>query len=143
MFWINKWYLTSNRWLDFIIVGGFSIQGLLTFSRGGMIGGVIGISVIIWMNSQSSKKNKKRFKLSNVGKFVLPGVIGLYMLFQIADGITGGILSLRYSGETNSTLSGRSEVDLNTLTTGRFDIFLEDLEIWSNNVFFGVGVGGS
>jgi hypothetical protein len=47
---------------------------------------------------------------------------------------------LRYSGETNGTLQGTKEKDLNQLTTGRFNLFVEDCEVFQKNYLLGVGV---
>jgi hypothetical protein len=141
VFWVNKWELTGKRNLDLLLMLGFAFQGLLSFSRGGMVGGILGILILSWMLTRSTGKMKKFFNLPRLGKFIIPSVIGLILVFQIADAITGGLLSLRYTGQTNHTLAGKSEVDLNTITTGRFDIFLEDIEIWQDYFVMGSGAG--
>jgi cell division protein FtsW (lipid II flippase) len=40
-------------------------------------------------------------------------------------------------------LSGKKNKTLNTITTGRYNIMLGDLELWDNNFLFGTGVGAS
>jgi hypothetical protein len=40
--------ISGYKWLDGLILGLFTIQGLLTFSRGGMIGGFIGVFVVMF-----------------------------------------------------------------------------------------------
>ena len=143
LFWINRWYLTGNRLFDTLIMAGFAFQGLLSFSRGGMIGGALAIIVYLFFITRASSKEAKRFNLPKVGKYVLPGLITLALTFQIVDIITSGLLSLRYRGETTKTQLGQAEVDLNTLTTGRFDIFKSDLELWQDYFVLGTGIGGS
>jgi hypothetical protein len=50
---------------------------------------------------------------------------------------------MRYQGETYGTLNGYKENDLNNITTGRLDIFLEDLKTFINYPVFGSGVSVS
>lgn len=143
LFYVNRWELTGNRLADLAIMLGFAFQGLLSFSRGGMIGGILGIIVFIFMISKSSPKVTRYYQLPKIGKYVLPALIGLVLIFQVADAITGGQLALRYAGETNLSVQGKSEVSINTLTTGRFDILLEDLEVWQDHFVLGAGAGVS
>lgn len=143
IFYVNKWDLTGYRILDLALMFGFAFQGLLSFSRGGVIGGLIGILAFVYLNSKQNQKTIIKYKLPKFKKYFLPIVIGLVLVFQVADTITGGVLSLRYSGENNSTLRGKSEVNINTFTTGRFELFLEDLEIWKENFIMGSGAGVS
>jgi len=141
VFWVNNWELSGNRKVDLVLMFGFFFQGLLSFSRGGMVGGILAILILVFMISKSGAKNRKNFNIPKVGKFLIPAVIFLVITFQIADSVTKGMLRLRYQGETTSTLAGSREVDINTLTTGRFTIFQEDFDIWMDNFTFGAGVG--
>ena len=111
--------------MDLLLLLLFTFQGLLSFSRGGMVGGFLGILIFIFVISSSSQRKKRKFNLPSIGKFGALSLIFLIIIFQIADSVSGGLLSLRYQGENNSTLAGRQEVSLNTLTTGRFDIFTQ------------------
>ena len=56
----------------------------------------------------------------------------MFSSYSIIQSITEGNLGLRYSGETNSTLSGERAKTINTITTGRYDIFIEDLALQPN-----------
>lgn len=143
LFLINKWKITGYRFFDFLLFFMFGFQGLLTFSRGGIIGGVLGILIILFFVMLSAESEKKRFKLPKLGKVLILAVILLMMTFQVADNLTGGLLGLRYLGETEGTLAGTKEKSLDSITTGRLNIFLEDLALWEENLFFGVGVGAS
>jgi O-antigen ligase len=67
----------------------------------------------------------------------------LFLLVVFANNITNGNLLLRYKGETYGTLLGTKENDLNNLTTGRLEIFLSDVSIFSEHPIFGVGVAAS
>ncbi len=134
-----------NRFIDLALSGLFLFQGLLTFSRGGIIGGVLGIILyIIWRHSYSQTiETKNRLKNLNLGKIVFVSIPFLIMLTLFANSITNGNLLLRYQGETEGTLIGSKENDLNNFTTGRVDLFLEDLKIFIKYPIFGSGVSVS
>jgi hypothetical protein len=117
-------------------------QGLLTLSRGGILVGAIALSIFVFRQF-SALKAGMRSKI--IFGFILI-VIGSVLVFSIADDITGGILSLRYQGETAGTLSGSKERSLNQLTSNRYNIMIEDLILWVDsfpNFLFGVGFGVS
>ncbi len=61
----------------------------------------------------------------------------------VANSITGGMLLLRYKGETQGTLAGSADKNLNKITTNRSDIFLEDVKLFTEYPTMGVGVGAS
>jgi len=143
LFLINKWKITGYRIADIVLFFLFGFQGLLTFSRGGIIGGVLGILIILFYVLLSAESEKRRFKLPRLGKILVLSVILLMVTFQVADTLTGGLLGLRYLGETEGTLAGTKEKSIDSITTGRFNIFMEDLELWEENPVFGVGVGAS
>ena len=143
IFLINKWPITGFRILDFFLFFLFGFQGLLTFSRGGIIGGVIGILIIFLFILMSGKSEKKRFKLPRLGKVFLIATILSLITFQVVDNLTGGLIGLRYLGETQGTLAGTKEKSFDSITTGRFSIFIEDLELWEENLVWGVGAGSS
>lgn len=143
LFLVNKWKITGYRVFDFFLFFLFGFQGLLTFSRGGIIGGVLGILIVLFFVFFSADSIKKHYRLPKFGKIIVLAVILLTTTFQIADNLTGGLLGLRYLGETEGTLAGTKEKSIDSITTGRFNIFMEDVDLWFENVFFGVGVGAS
>lgn len=142
IFWVNRWRLSGIRLLDFILICVFAFQGLLSFSRGGMIGGAIGI-FIFFVFIQFSKIAYQRIRLPNVGRYVVIGVLALGLSFIVANSITGGLLLLRYQGETSGTLANVKEKTLNTITTGRLEIFEEDIALFNKYPLTGVGVAAS
>ncbi len=143
VFWFNRWKFSNNRVLDGILLFGFGLQGLLTFSRGGMIGGILSIALLLILLNRSSQKDKKKYAIPIIGKYAVLGLILIGSTLFLADSITGGLLSQRYQGETAGTLSGSKEKTLNTLTSNRYDILLGDLELWSDHPLLGVGAGAS
>jgi O-antigen ligase len=143
LFWINDWPLFNKKIYTLILFGLFTVQGLLTFSRGGMIGALVGIIVLAYAYSKVAPRVRKQFTTPRISGVIIGGGIALFVLFSAANAITGGVLELRYSGETNATLRGTREKDLNVLTTNRYDIFLADIKIWQQYFVLGAGVGGS
>ncbi len=136
----NKRVSGFSRIVDLILSLSFLFQGLLTFSRGGIIGGVVGIILFIISTLFSKKyinRSSIKFKLFFLG---LPLLI---LIIFFANTLTNGNLFLRYQGETQGTLNGTREKDFNHLTTNRFDIFIGDMQLFENNIFLGVGVGVS
>jgi hypothetical protein len=123
-------------YLDLIVLVGISVQGLLSLSRGGMMGGVLAIVLFILGNltSKSINGNKTR-------SFFFVSI--LILSFWGVDKYTSGLVLDRYLGKTEGVLAGTKELNLNNVTTGRFNIFNEDLEIWYNNFLVGAGIGNS
>jgi hypothetical protein len=142
LFLKNRWHLTGSRWLDFMIFVLFIFRGLMTFSRGGMLGAAIGILIIMLFDINLSVYNKftalKRILVRSATVILL-----IYVLFAFADNITGGNLFLRYKGETPATLAGYREKDLNVLTANRLKVFEDDLILWQKHILLGNGVGSS
>ncbi len=142
LFWINRWKFSGYRMVDLAIICVFAFQGLLSFSRGGVIGGALGILIFILV-IRFAGMTGTRYKLPQVGRYLIFGVIALIVSFMVANLVTGGMLLLRYQGETAGTLSGIKEKNLNALTTGRLEIFMEDFELFERYTVAGVGAGGS
>jgi hypothetical protein len=122
-----------SRWLDVFMIILFLFFGLLTFSRGGILVGFLGILFLIYFQTISSKKRINYF-------YTIFVLIFMGFAINIANNLTDGNLLLRYSGETTGTLLGTKEKDLNQLTSGRFNIFVEDIDLFRENILFGVGV---
>lgn len=97
------------------------IQSAMTFSRGGLYaaaGGVVLASFYLIRDFNS------RVRLILVISIVF--VVTNYVVFPNLDTFTGGALSTRFQ---------------DTDTSGRDEIILADLVIWSENPIFGVGPG--
>jgi hypothetical protein len=140
---INRWKFSGNLIVDAMILFAFSFQGLLTFSRGGMLGAVLGIVVVLFFLRIASFEERRKYNLPKIGKFVLPAILVAIGAYLTVDELTGGMLSLRYQGETAGTQAGSKLKSLNTVTTGRFEIFEGDIALWFDHFFLGVGAGAS
>lgn len=140
---ILNYRITSNKIFDLIFLIGFTIQGLLTFSRGGMIGTVVGIITLIYFLLKLGKTELRRLKIPNPKKYILPTVAAFVFLFILGNIITSGNLALRYQGQTEGTIAGSQKVSLNKLTSNRYALMLEDFVVWFDNPIFGAGAGAS
>ena len=144
LFWLSRWKLTGYRWLDILLCFGFAFQGLLTFSRGGMLGGALAIGILFLVVSFTRWRNFEGLRLiKHIRRYALPALLIIGVFYFIADNVTEGRLSMRYSGQTEGTLISGERISFNKLTTGRYDIFLGDIDLWLANPLFGVGVGAS
>ncbi|MHA7129392.1 O-antigen ligase family protein [Algoriphagus namhaensis] len=135
--------VTGYKLLDFIVLCLFTGQGLLTFSRGGMLGAFIGIAFTMYYLGKLSQQERMKLRMPNFKKFIFPVLLVLIFVMFLANLVTGGMLLLRYQGETMGTLAGSADKSLNKITTNRSDIFLEDVELFSEFPLLGVGVGAS
>jgi len=108
LFWRNRWNLSGYRWLDFGLLILFTIRGLLTFSRGGMIGGALGIIIFLLLDREMTGDRRKIKPLKSI-LTAIPIIIILAVTFTYANKVSGGLLSKRYQGETPGTLAGRKE----------------------------------
>jgi uncharacterized membrane protein len=143
IFWIFDWRWSGNRLLDAGILVFFVFQGLLTFSRGGMLGGALGVIMLTVMTIFIDRKYRIRNRIPDVRKYLIPGFILIAVTFITVNEITGGNLALRYAGETVGTMKGTKDKDFNVITTSRYKIFNGDLKLWAENPIFGVGVAAS
>jgi hypothetical protein len=123
------------RFIEFLIGLSFFAQGLLTFSRGGIIVALFAVFLIVYLDISHLK-----FKNIFLGIII---TISLFFMFNLINDITGGKLLLRYQGETEGTYEHGAEKDLKKLTSGRSLIFEEDLKLWFSHPILGVGIGGS
>lgn len=142
-FWRNRWILSGNRWLDMALFVIFIFRGLLTFSRGGMIGGALGIIVVLILQSRIYAEELDIRRPVKTFLMIISVLLILTVTFIYTDKITGGKLVLRYQGETAGTIAGRKEKTLNVLTSNRIQIFSDDLKLWKEYPVFGSGVGAS
>lgn len=118
----------------------FFFRGLLTFSRGGVVAGVM-VLLLVFL-ARIMYPLKASVKRSTIG-WTIAIFVGLFGVAVYANRLTDNFLLLRYQGETTSTLIGKREKDISLITSGRWDVFLSDLQLWSEHFWFGVGPGMS
>ena len=131
--------------IDFAVTVYLFFRALISFSRGGLASAALAtaaaLAVILWAHFRhQSVGQSTRIRRLLLVPLIVPA---LGLIFFVADQITGGMLSLRYQGETAGTLAGDREMTLQVLTSGRSEIIRTDLEMWMDNIFLGVGPGNS
>ncbi len=143
IFIIFKWRFSGNFWIDSFFLLGFAFQGLLSFSRGGIIGGAIGILGLLYVLKRNSGKIKDLANIPKVGRYLVPAILTLMVTFVVVNNLTGGLLMLRYSGETEGTMAGAKERSIDTFTSYRAGIAMEDLGLFIENPILGTGAASS
>jgi hypothetical protein len=136
LFFKMKIYLGVSQWQKLLIGFGLLIVGVISFSRGGILVGILGVFLLYFSSL------KQIFKV----RFIKQLIFLLPILALIATYIndrTNGNLFLRYQGETKGTLVGSKEKNINTLTTERYGILVGDLITFKNNPILGVETGKS
>ncbi|MFY0604296.1 MAG: O-antigen ligase family protein [Flavobacteriaceae bacterium] len=130
VFLISKRKLTGYNIVDGIILVYLIYRGLLTFSRGGILSGAIAVFFFLIFYLLSQKQSfKLLLKITGISIFVLVG-IWLY-----TSNITGGMLDNRYTGKNSRGIQKKD------ITTGRLNIFKEQLNSFYESPIVGIGVG--
>lgn len=144
LFIVFKWRFSNNFWVDSFFLLGFAFQGLLSFSRGGVIGGILAILIVVYILKKSKMSGGKVFtNIPKIGKYLVPALFILMLSFYIVNSISGGLLMLRYSGETVGTLAGAKDKSIDTFTSSRTSIAKEDLELFMDYPLLGTGGASS
>lgn len=108
-----------------------SYRGFITFSRGGMITGIVMIIILLtflYFNSNDAG----RVKLNYGFLLIVLAIVGVWMYTSFQ---TGGLINKRYA---NQDASGRVKT---SQFTGRENLADEEIDIFLDNPFFGAGVG--
>lgn len=119
-----------------IILNGFllifiSYRAIATFSRGGVITGVVMIVFLLFVLYSFSNDNGRK-KIALV--FLLAGILAV-SIFSYTSLQTRGLIDKRYS---NKDALGREKIDR---LGGREVIINTDLKLFLDNPIFGIGVG--
>lgn len=133
----SRFLLVSRSKLIFItnvIVFLFiTYRGLITFSRGGMITGFIMIIILLSMVYLNTKKRSK----IKINFLILFLSLLLISVWTFTSSSTDGLINKRYA---NQDVKGR---DKESQLSGREEILGQELDIFLENPFFGVGVAKS
>ena len=108
-----------------------SYRGFITFSRGGMITGLVMIFILLVFLYVKSN-HTGRVKLNYGFMLIIFAIIGVWMYTSFQ---TGGLINKRYA---NQDASGRVKT---SQFTGREDLVDEEIDIFLDNPFLGAGVG--
>ena len=119
------------HWTMMFLMVLMAYRALLTFSRGGVLVSLIMCLVfifIIYFNTGLKTKAKVSIKV-----LVLIGMALMVWSYTLVQ--TGGLIGNRYA---NKDALGREKDDI---TTGRVDLLEVELDAFTENPFFGIGVG--
>jgi O-antigen ligase len=129
VFILMKERITGFLLLDLFLLLYFVYRGLLTFSRGGLITGVIALICFSLFYILYKKISLTSF-ITYVG-IVIVFTIGIWLF---TSNITGGMLDNRYAGKNSSG------VQKEDISSGRVDILAEQIKSFTENPL-GIGVG--
>ena len=115
--------------LNMLILGAMTFRALVTFSRGGVFAAIIVIIAFLWSYYYRSSFKQKSQILTSI--FLLS--IAIVITWTISSNQTRGLLDKRYS---NQDAQGRVKQDI---STGRLDLFMEEMEGFVRNPFLGIG----
>lgn len=108
-----------------------SYRGIITFSRGGVITGVVMITVLLFLiYMRTNKKARGKIIIIVVACFLLGAITWTYSVVQ-----TGGLIENRYA---NQDARGRQKEDR---LGGRERIAETELQMFLDNPILGIGVG--
>lgn len=119
----------SLKMLNAVLLMLMSFRAVVTFSRGGVLTAFIAIIAFLAMYYHRVSKNKKNEILLVFMFFCM----SLALTWVISSNQTDGFIDMRYA---NKDHLGREKEDI---TTGRGDLFLNELEGFIMNPFLGIG----
>lgn len=117
---------------DVVLLLIFIVRGLVTFSRGGMIGGVVALTLLVGFNIFFGRK------ILSVSKMVIYSLVGLVIFFltwRYVNDVSENRLQYRYQGINFRTGAQKD------ITSGRLLILDHELELFRQNPFLGIGPG--
>jgi hypothetical protein len=115
--------------LNMVILGAMTFRAFVTFSRGGVFAAIIVVVAFLWSYYFRSTWKQKNQIIGSM--FLL--VIALFITWTVSSNQTRGLLDKRY---TNRDALGREKMDI---STGRLDLFQEEIEGFLNSPFIGIG----
>jgi O-antigen ligase len=116
--------------INLIIIFNISYRGLVTFSRGGMITGLLMILILIFFLYKNTK-GEGRYKLNIL---LVLFVLGFAFTWVYTSSQTGGLIDKRYANQDATGKVKESQF------TGREEILDSEIDAFLDSPIFGVGV---
>jgi hypothetical protein len=123
----TRWQLIINLLISFFL----TYRALLTFSRGGLITGLLMVVLLIGVILLRGNTNARLKIFLSIG--VMVGA--LFMIWIYTVFLTGGLIEKRYA---NQDAQGRDKV---SLTSGREQLAESEIELFLKDPLWGGGVG--
>ncbi|MBU2952127.1 O-antigen ligase family protein [Tamlana agarivorans] len=120
-----------HKGFDLFLLGLLAFRALATFSRGGVITGVV--MILSFLGLYYLKGNlKTKFRIKFLSLVFSGAIIFIWLMSSLQ---TSGLLDKRYA---NQDAAGREKADV---TTGRSDLLAQEFSEFMDHPFLGVGVG--
>ena len=117
--------------IDLFFVGLITYRGIVTFSRGGIITGIIMvviISLVLFVNIKANARAK-------LAVLILAAFIGLTMIWGYSSLQTSGLINKRYA---NEDARGRQKM---SRLSGREFLIATEVQMFLDHPFLGIGLG--
>lgn len=126
--------MARYKWVMVLFLALILFRGLLTFSRGGMLGPLIALT----FGAGYYLYRSGFWRRANLSKLVSIAFIALlgYVVFSYVNAVSGNAISERYSGKIND-----KSINLEKYSSGRSKIFDIDWQIFLDHPFLGIGPG--
>ena len=134
IFFVRAIFASPTTWLVLVnlsITFLFAYRALLTFSRGGLITGLLMV-VFFLLFTYVKGSTKVKLKISFLITILIMGMFAVWMYTTV---LTGGLIEKRYK---NQDALGR---DKENVLSGREQIALSEIAMFLENPIFGNGVG--
>jgi hypothetical protein len=115
--------------INLIILGAMTFRAIVTFSRGGVFAAVIVIVAFLWI---AFYKSSGRQRNNYLAMFILFS-LAIVITWVISSNQTRGLIDRRYANETAQGIEKKD------ITTGRAELFQEEVDGFLNNPFLGIG----
>lgn len=141
LFKINGRKITPWSWLDWLVLFYVTLRALLTFSRGGVLGGALALTGAVLVLYFSYKSF--RYKVRKAFPYIVFGLVFLVGIFILANKITGNLLVYRYQGLTTNEMRTGQRITGTGLLTGRDYLIEAEIEAFKDYPLLGTGYGMS
>lgn len=132
---VVRFFMTSktvfHKTINLVLISAIAFRGIITFSRGGILTGLIMIALFLGLYFIRLKSNLKGRLIAYIGIIVL----GAMFTWTLSSSSTDGLIDKRYA---NQDATGREKSDV---STGRSSLFLFEFEEFKEHPILGVGVG--
>ena len=112
---IQRVRICPFEWMDWLIIGGLVLRGLLTFSRGGILSALLGLLAVGYF--LYTKDNVFRSWLSKRIVSITAGFIFIFGILVFANNLTGNYLLYRYQGKTTNEVESGVKQEKSVITS--------------------------